>query len=63
MRRAAKCECCKAEEAIYALQFVASDDPTFSTLGSHVRGFPVVAKVGDKCAELIRDGVIAILPA
>lgn len=63
MSKQAKCHVCHVREAIYALQYIASDDPTFSTLGSHYRGFPVVAKVCGECADSIRDGIIAILPA
>lgn len=49
-RRPPKCEICKADEAIWAMQFIASDTPDFYTLGSHIRGFSVI-KLCDDCAE------------
>ena len=45
-----RCEICKEREAIWAMQYVGEDTPTFSTLGSHYRGFRVV-KVCDECKE------------
>lgn len=53
----AKCQVCKKNEAIWAAQFIGEDVPTFSTLGSHYRGFPVV-KVCDICKEINTEGII-----
>ena len=45
-----KCRICRCREAEWAAQLVGSDTPTFSTLGSHYRGFRVVT-VCDECRE------------
>ncbi len=45
-----KCQECKNKEAVFAKQYIASDEPTYSTLGSHYRGFKVV-KVCEDCAN------------
>jgi hypothetical protein len=45
-----RCQVCKTTEAIWAAQFIGENIPTFSTLGSHIRGFAVV-KVCDTCKE------------
>jgi len=47
-REMTKCQECKKNEAEYAKQYIASDEPTYSTLGSHYRGFKVV-KVCEDC--------------
>lgn len=52
-----KCQVCKQNEAIWAAQFLGEDVPTFSFLGSHVRGFAVV-KVCDTCKEINHEGII-----
>ncbi|MHA2428653.1 MAG: hypothetical protein ACXADB_11580 [Candidatus Hermodarchaeia archaeon] len=44
----AKCKRCKKREAFWAMQYVASDRPTFTRPGNHYRGFKVV-KVCDPC--------------
>lgn len=43
-----KCQVCKRQAAIWAMQYIASDEPSFYTLGSHIRGFKVT-KVCDAC--------------
>ena len=45
-----KCQVCKQNEAVWAMQYVASDVPSFTRLGSHYRGFHVT-KVCDACRE------------
>ena len=52
-----KCLCCGEEEAIWAWQpFGPGEDiMCFSGLGSHYRGFPVIA-VGDDCKQDVEDG-------
>jgi uncharacterized protein YlaI len=54
---AKKCKICKQREAIWACQpYGPDEDTTFTTLGSHYRGFLVVA-VCDECKERIaREG-------
>ena len=47
-RKAPTCQICKAGEALWAMQYVGEAAPTFTTLGSHYRGFPVT-KVCDGC--------------
>lgn len=49
-RKSPRCQVCKADEALWARQYIGEDTPTYTTLGSHYRGFPVV-KVCDKCKE------------
>jgi hypothetical protein len=44
----AKCQNCHEHEAIWAMQFVGQDTPTYSRLGSHYRGFRVT-KLCDEC--------------
>ena len=46
--KARMCEHCKTEEAVYAMQYIASDEPSLYTLGSHIRGFPVI-RVCSRC--------------
>ena len=48
----AKCRVCKQEEAIWAMQYIGEDVPTFSRIGSHYRGFGVV-KLCDNCKKAI----------
>jgi len=50
VRKAPTCQICKAGEALWALQYVGENTPTFSTLGSHYRGF-AVTKVCDGCKD------------
>lgn len=45
-----KCQICHQNEAMWAMQYVASEIPSFTTLGSHYRGFHVT-KVCDACRE------------
>ena len=51
-----KCQVCKEREAIWAMQYIGEDAPSFYTLGSHIRGFKVT-KVCDKCRKKASDGV------
>lgn len=46
-----KCTICHEQDAVYAVQYVADDRPTAYTLGSHIRGFEIVAKVCSSCWE------------
>ena len=55
MTRVQKCAICKAEEACYAMQYIAEDKPSFYALGWHIRGFRVVAKVCQACADKIKE--------
>jgi len=48
VQRSRKCELCHDEEAVYAMQYIASIEPSLYTLGSHIRGFPVL-RVCSKC--------------
>ena len=50
MARDPKCQVCKQQEAVWAMQYIGEDVPSFYTLGSHIRGFRVT-KVCDKCRE------------
>lgn len=48
------CQFCQKEnkrEAIWAMQFIASDKPTFSALGWHERGFPVHKVCQEHCDQ------------
>ena len=45
-----RCQLCLQNEAMWAMQYVGDDKPTFTLLGSHYRGFRVV-KVCDACKE------------
>ena len=49
-QRIPKCQICRKREAEWAMQYIGEDTPTFSTLGSHYRGFKVV-KVCDECMK------------
>ena len=60
MAKVRTCEICKAQEAVYAVQCVADEEPTLSTLGSHYRGFPIVARVCGDCGDKISSGELAI---
>jgi len=54
MRKVAKCQCCKKQEATWAWQPF-GPDPTlylFCELGWHYRGFPSI-RVCDECKKLI----------
>lgn len=54
-RKPPRCQVCKAAEALWACQYIGEDTPTFTTLGSHYRGFRVT-KVCDQCkTEIISD--------
>jgi len=48
MKIQAKCQICKKNEAVYAMQYIAEEKPSFYRLGSHIRGFLVI-KVCDNC--------------
>lgn len=63
-----KCQLCKRTEADWAMQFIGEERPTFTTLGSHYRGF-AVTKVCSDCqavaqaaADLLTEGVCVYLP-
>jgi len=45
-----KCQLCKTDPAEWAMQYIGEDTPTFTTLGSHYRGFRVT-KVCDHCKQ------------
>jgi|GEM_PF-4747168 len=47
-----KCEICKQKESDYAMQYIASDMPSFYSLGWHIRGFKVI-KVCNDCRKKI----------
>jgi len=47
------CTQCERDPAEWALQYIAEDKPTFSTLGSHVRGFKIVARLCWNCREIL----------
>ena len=53
--KAPKCQICKVGEAIFAMQHIAEETPTFTTLGSHYRGFKVT-KTCDSCRKKIVEG-------
>ena len=61
MKTQPKCEICKNETAIYAMQYIAEDKPSFYTLGYHIRGFWVV-KICDTCKTDIQKGLIIYTP-
>ena len=48
------CRRCKEKEAVYALQYLDGDNPTFYLLGNHIRGFGV-GKVCDDCRIEIKE--------
>lgn len=48
------CQKCERREAIWALQYIASSEPSFSRLGYHYRGFKVT-KICDECFQQIND--------
>ena len=50
--RKPRCAYCE-NEAIWAMQFISSEMPSFSRLGSYYRGFKVV-KVCDDCKEHLK---------
>lgn len=53
-----KCQSCKGDQAVWAWQPFGPDDSpfTFTALGSHYRGFPVI-KICDSCYRLVaKDG-------
>lgn len=43
-----KCKICKKNEAVWAMQYIGENKPSFYTLGWHIRGFLVV-KICDDC--------------
>jgi hypothetical protein len=45
-----KCKICKKNEALYLMQYIASDTPSFYFPGEHVRGFGTTP-VCEDCAE------------
>jgi len=53
--KAPKCQICKVGEALFAMQHIAEETPTFTTLGSHYRGFKVT-KTCDSCRKKITEG-------
>ena len=56
MRRSTRppmCQVCKQAEAIYAMQYIGEEKPSFYRLGYHMRGF-TMTKVCAECAELLK---------
>lgn len=56
MRRSTRppmCQVCKQAEAIYAMQYIGEEEPSFYRLGYHIRGF-TMTKVCAECAELLK---------
>ena len=53
--KAPMCDRCKQAEAIYAVQYIGEDKPSFYTLGWHTRGFRIVARVCQACADKIKE--------
>ena len=53
MRKPAKCQVCKTEYAEFAVQYIASDEPSVYCLGEHIRGFSML-KVCWDCAQEIK---------
>lgn len=49
-QRTPKCQLCKSNDALYAMQFVGEDRPSFYRFGYHIRGFKVT-KVCEPCKE------------
>lgn len=47
-----KCKSCGKGEAIYLLQYVASDKPSIYTPGNHIRGFRTIP-ICQECADRI----------
>ena len=41
MIHVSKCQLCQQRPAVWAMQYIAEDTPTFSLLGWHYRGFPI----------------------
>lgn len=54
-----KCQLCKFNPAVHAMQYVADDAPSFYALGSHIRGF-AVTKVCDACKRDKQLGCVNI---
>lgn len=52
------CTQCNERPAIWALQYVGDDRPTLTTLGSHYRGWRIVARLCSECAEEVSRGVV-----
>jgi hypothetical protein len=52
------CQVCESREAVWAFQPFGPDPETltFTTLGSHYRGFPPIVKVCDGCKVVIQRG-------
>jgi hypothetical protein len=53
------CTQCNERPAIWALQYVGDDRPTLTTLGSHYRGWRIVARLCSECAEEVTRGVVS----
>lgn len=56
MRRSTRppmCQVCKQAEAVYAMQYIGEEEPSFYRLGYHIRGF-TMTKVCAECAELLK---------
>jgi hypothetical protein len=53
MNKSRKCFLCGTKRAEWALQYVASDEPSLTTLGSHYRGFKVIP-VCRECGEKVK---------
>jgi hypothetical protein len=51
MTKLRACTQCKERPAEWALQYISADKPSFTTLGSHYRGWSIRARLCDKCKE------------
>lgn len=49
-----KCQLCRKNEAVWSMQYIAEDKPTFAVPGWHYRGFKVT-KVCDECQKVIEE--------
>uniref|UniRef100_A0A6M3KSJ5 Uncharacterized protein n=1 Tax=viral metagenome TaxID=1070528 RepID=A0A6M3KSJ5_9ZZZZ len=51
MTKLRACDQCKREPAEWALQYISADKPSFTTLGSHYRGWSIKARLCNVCKE------------
>lgn len=64
MRRSTRppmCQVCKQREAVYAMQYIGEEEPSFYRLGYHIRGF-TMTKVCAECAELLKPKGLELPP-
>ena len=50
MTRRPKCQVCRKNEPVWAMQYIADDKPTFYKLGYHIRGFGLL-RICDDCRK------------